>query len=249
MHVRAQRPLWRGERLPSVALRVGNAARLILETLDDLKASLLVLGAHQPRPIRDALEGTIAEKALAARICPVLIARNPSPSPYRRVLLALDLSRPSASALRAAESLVLRNDARTQVVYAADEPYHESLYYAGAVTELRLSEPEAWRRDAERAITDMLKYESADFSRYQVRIEQGDPARGILRAAAAFEPDLLVMGTRGGGALHRALLGSISNRTLHEVSCDTLIVPEEPKKTFRSSGNDALRHDTTNAQV
>ena len=39
-------------------------------------------------------------------------------------------------------------------------------------------------------------------------------------------PDLLVMGTRGGSRLRRALAGSVANRVLHEASCDVLIVPE-----------------------
>jgi nucleotide-binding universal stress UspA family protein len=107
MKARAQPPLWRSSRLPDIAVRTGNPSRLILETMEHSHAQLLVLGRHRKRPLRDALEGTIAEKAIVARQCPVLIVQNEAQSAYARALLALDLSAASASALSAAELFVL----------------------------------------------------------------------------------------------------------------------------------------------
>ena len=83
-----------------------------------------------------------------------------------------------------------------------------------------------WKREARSAIRDLLKYESEDFARYDVRIEQQPTALGILRAIELYRPDLLVMGTRGGGRVRRALVGSVANRVMHEVTCDVLIVPD-----------------------
>lgn len=226
MKSRAQSPLWRGRRLPSVAVRTGNSARLILEAMKDSKARLLVLGPHRQRPLRDALEGTIAEKALAARLCPVLIAQGEARSSYRRVLLALDLSEASAAALRAAEALVLAPQVDAHIVHAYEPPYEGMVRLAGASDESRMSYADGWKHEATRAIRDMLKHESANFARYDIGIEQRHPAGGILHAVEQFQPDLLVMGTRGGGRLHRALLGSVANRVLPEVDCDTLIVPQ-----------------------
>lgn len=100
MKARARPPLWRASRMPSIAVRTGNAARLILETMRLSDARLLVLGPHRQRLRRDTLEGTIAEKALAARHCPVLIVQNGA-------------RLPSASALRAAE-LLLHSGGRIQ---------------------------------------------------------------------------------------------------------------------------------------
>lgn len=226
MKSRAQPPLWRARRLPGVAVRTGNPARLILEAMKDSKARLLVLGPHRRRPLRDALEGTIAEKALATRQCPVLIAQGEARSSYRRVLLALDLSAASASALRAAESLVLTPHVNAQIVHAHEPPYEGMLHFAGVSKEGAASYADGWKHEATRAIRDMLKFESVNFSRYDIHIEQRHPAGGILHAVELFKPDLLVMGTRGGGRLHRALLGSVANRVLPEMTCDTLIVPE-----------------------
>lgn len=204
MRSRAQAPLWKGARAPAVGVRAGSPTRIILDTLAQSKPQLLVLGPHRKRPLRDALEGTIAEKALAARSCPVLIVQSEARTSYRRALLALDLSESSASALRAAESLVLTPAMDAWIVHSNQPPSQALLEQAGV------------------GPTSL------------VHLEQQTAATGILRAIERYEPDLLVVGARGGGRLRRALVGSVANRVLHEIACDALIVPEG---SFGVSGN------------
>ena len=223
---RAEPLLWRANRAANVAVRVGNPARTILETVAQSKARLLVLGPHRVRPLRDALEGTIAEKALAARNCPVLVVRDEVRDPYRRVLLALDLSEASVSAIRAAESLVLTPDADATIVHANKPPYQGMLHYADVGANSAARYAYDWKREANNAVQELLRYESANFARYDIHIEQRPAAAGILQAIERYSPDLLVIGTHGGGRLRRALVGSIANRVLHETRCDALIVPE-----------------------
>jgi universal stress protein E len=234
MKSRAQPPLWRAQCAPNLAVRAGNPARLILDTATQSKARLLILGPHRKRPLRDAFEGTIAAKALASRRCPVLVVQDEARAPYRRVLLALDLSDASASAIRAAESLVLTPDVDATVVHAHEPPYQGMLHYADVGTDTVARYADSWRREARRAVRDLLKYESAHFGRYDILIEQQPAALGILGAIQRYAPDLLVMGTQGGGRLRRALVGSVANRVLHETSCDVLIVPNGSSGTPRS---------------
>ena len=85
---------------------------------------------------------------------------------------------------------------------------------------------ENWKREAQQSVRELLSFESDDAARTTSISSKGRPAPGILRAIEYFSPDLLVMGTRGGGRLRRALVGSVANRVLHESSCDVLIVPE-----------------------
>jgi nucleotide-binding universal stress UspA family protein len=224
---RARPPAWLSERLPGTAIRTGNPARLIVEAArSPAGADLLVLGPHSRRPLRDSLEGTVAEKVLAARACPVLIVKAPPAGGYRRVVLALDVSQSSAGAIRAAEALVLGGEAGATIVHAYEPPYLGLLDYAGVGRENVVDYAQSWRGEATRAIRELLRRESDDPSRYAVRIEDGDPVRGVLGAVEHSGADLLVMGTRGGGRVHRALLGSVSNRVLQDVACDLLVVPE-----------------------
>jgi universal stress protein E len=226
LRARAQPPAWRAARLPGTAIRTGNPARLVVdEVASGPGTDLLVLGPHRRRPLRDALEGTIAEKVLASRVCAVLLVHTAPVGPYRRVLLALDLSPSSANALRAAERLVLDDDASATIVHAEEPPYQSMLSYAG-VDEANVAEyRERWRSETRRDIRHLLRRESEDAARFDIHVEAGHTVRGILRAVDRLRPDLLVMGTRGGGRLHRALLGSVADRVLQQVACDTLIVP------------------------
>lgn len=223
---RARPPLWRARTAPNVVVRTGSPARIIRDTIAQSRPQLLVLGAHRKRPVRDVFEGTIAEKVLASRACPLLVVQGEARVPYRRVLLALDLSDASAGAIRAAESLVISPNVDAKIVHAHEPPYQGMLHYADVGLNTAMRYANSWKREAHRAVRDLLKYESDDFSRYQVLIEQQPAAVGILRAIKQFNPDLLVMGTSGGGRVRRALVGSVANRVLHEVECDTLIVPD-----------------------
>jgi len=226
MQARASPPLWRGQRPPAWAVQTGAPARIIVDTAARVGARLLVLGPHRKRPLRDALEGTIAEKALAIRRHPVLMVRNTAMRPYRRVLVALDLSDASVSAIHAAESLVIAPEVSARVVHAHEPPYQAMLAYAGVEQESVAVYAQKWKHEAQRSVHDLLDCESGDARRYDVHVAQLPAAAGILQAVEQFTPDLLVLGTHGGGSLRRALVGSVANRVLHETHCDALIVPE-----------------------
>jgi universal stress protein E len=223
---RTQSPLWRARTRPQVAVRTGNPARLILETLEQSKARLLVLGAHRKRSLRDTIEGTIAERVLTAKRWPLLVVQEEPRALYQRVLLALDLSEASASAVRAAESLVLGPESLAKIVHAHETPYEGMLDYAGVGVDAIARYAAGWRREAGGAVRGLVRSQGVNVGRYDIAVEQGQPAAAILRTIESYEPDLIVMGTRGRGRLRRALLGSVANRVLHEISCDALIVPE-----------------------
>lgn len=240
---RAEPPLWRARRLPHTALRTGNPARVIVDELRaDGGTDLLVLGPHRRRPLRDVLEDTIAARALSLPDpVAVLIVQEPVRAPYRRVMLALDASAASVGALRAAEALVLRDAARAVVVHAYEPPYVGLLDYAGVRGRETAAYANGWCDEATRAIDHLLRRESEDPGRYGMLIEERQPAPGILHAVSQFGPDLLVMGTRGGGRIHRALLGSVANRVLRDVTCDVLVVPEAAAPAARVSSPEWAR--------
>ncbi len=75
-----------------------------------------------------------------------------------QVLLALDLSDASASAIRAAESLVLARRTLTRiVVHAHEPPYQGMLHYADVGMDTAVRYANTWKREARRAVRDLLK--------------------------------------------------------------------------------------------
>lgn len=245
LEARVRPPLWKHGGTPRVLIRTGIPVRLILETIEELKAQLLILGPHRRRTLRDALEGTIASKVLAERKCPVLIVRKEPRRAYANVLLALDLSAYALAAVRAVESLELPGSAELTILHAFDPPYQGVLRYAGVEMGSLRTYAKGWKDEATTALRDLLKYESRDFARYGIHVEESRPVPAILRAVKEREPDLLVMGTSGKGRVHRALLGSVATEVLHEVRCDVLVVPGLPRQQDALSyagSRRALRH-------
>ncbi|TJX45237.1 universal stress protein [Soehngenia saccharolytica] len=63
----------------------------------------------------------------------------------------------------------------------------------------------------------------------ETRVSVGDARDVICEEADKVEPDLLVMGSHGYGAIKRAFLGSVSDYCAHNAKCPVLIV-KPPKK-------------------
>jgi nucleotide-binding universal stress UspA family protein len=61
----------------------------------------------------------------------------------------------------------------------------------------------------------------------RIEIAYGEPRYEILSAARRLESDLIIMGTRGAGAIDRHLLGSVAIALLRGASCPVLVVPGE----------------------
>jgi nucleotide-binding universal stress UspA family protein len=55
---------------------------------------------------------------------------------------------------------------------------------------------------------------------------EGDPATELIRLAVLRDADLIVVGSRGRGALLSTVLGSVSRRVVHEASCPVLVAKE-----------------------
>lgn len=225
MKSRVCRPRWRTGATPDVVVRAGNPVRVIMDAVARQEPDLLILGPHERRGVVDALQGTIAEKAVSARKCPVLVAQQSAGAAYRNVLLALDVSGASRFALRAAESLVLTDQARVTVIHACGSPDHGVLRPVGTDAAAALMQTDCSQDEASVAMRRLLEQESSESERYELVIAAGNPVRAIMRAIESRKPDLLVMGTRGDGRMRRAVLGSVANQLLKMAHCDLLIVP------------------------
>lgn len=220
MESRARRPLWRGRSLPRADVLVGNPRRVIVSAAAHEEPDLLLIGPHGKHG--DSARDTIAEKVVSARKCPVLVVQQKAQTRYRKVLLALDLTAESGAALRAAERLGLTNAVEARVVHAYAAARNDLLQSASAAI---ASHGEVSRLAASAAMHEFLARESAKPDRYEIFVTEGRPAPTIVRAVEAYQPDLLVMGTRGHGRIGRAILGSVANQLLKAARCDVLIAP------------------------
>lgn len=80
------------------------------------------------------------------------------------------------------------------------------------------------RDEARRAAEAAREALRPRWPRAEALVVEGDPREAIVRAAADWRADLLVVGARGLGALARLVLGSVSEHVVHHAPCPVLIV-------------------------
>jgi universal stress protein E len=210
---------------PQVRVRVGHAARRIVEFVNESAADLVVLGPNAPPSELPAIRRGIAERVLDDSRRPVLIVRHEPEFEYGRVMLALDISDESAAALRLTESLAFAGEEITFVVHAYHPPYEGMLASIGVGFDKIGGHAEAWRRDFATGVREFLRRHSQDPWRYRLIMAEDRPVPGILAVAQQIQPDLLVLGARAQGPLLRTLLGSVGQEVADSAACDVLLVP------------------------
>ena len=83
----------------------------------------------------------------------------------------------------------------------------------------------ARRKSAGQSVLDDA-LQKLDKSGLKVRTEllEGPEADSILKTAESSQADLIVMGTRGFGAVKGLLLGSVSRKVIHYAACPVMVV-------------------------
>ncbi len=211
---------------PQVRVRVGNPARRIAEFVGESGADFVVVGPHVARPELPAIRRGIAQRVLDETRRPVLIVRHEPEFEYGRVMLALDLSEESASALRLTESLAFAGEEITFVVHAYHPPYEGMMASIGVRFDKIDTHAQEWRREFATGVREFLRRHSEDPWRYRLIMAEDRPVPGILAVAQQVQPDLLVLGARAQGPLMRALLGSVGGEVADSAACDVLLVPD-----------------------
>jgi len=135
----------------------------------------------------------------------VLIAIDSEPVAVRAAETGIDL----AASLRAEVAFIHVMDA--SLLYPADTgPSPNELVCAG-------------KRDAKQlvaAIRQRFSLQSSVLEFFQV----GRPADEIVKAAAEWSADLLVIGSHGRGGMQRALLGSVAETVMRHAPCPLVVV-------------------------
>lgn len=131
---------------------------------------------------------------------------------FKTILLAYDGSDHAKRAARIAKMEAEAHGARLVVVHVY-EPLPD--YLGEPLLKRRLELAESVLEEA-RALTGVPKEDAL--------LLEGRPAEAILEAAIGEKADLIVMGTRGLGAIGSLFLGSQSQKVVAEAPCPVLLV-------------------------
>jgi nucleotide-binding universal stress UspA family protein len=136
---------------------------------------------------------------------------------YRKILVAVDGSRPAARAIDAAADLAQRYGASVCLLHAF--PHVSDLL--GTPEYERLLEA---RSLIGRALLEAARTQVGSLAPCEVQLIEGPAAQAILRVAEEEQFDLVVLGSRGHSQLGGLLLGSVSNTVAQRAKCPVLIV-------------------------
>ncbi len=199
-------------------------------------ADLIVLGSTHRGPIGRVVPGATVERLLGEAPCAVAIAPpgfghlNDGDMGWRplsgdsgdvrmRVIgVGYDGTPGARNALDIAAELAVANGAALRVYTVA-----AGVATAGATAESQTpgdpTRAEALREQLHEAVADLPPE-----ARALPVFLWGIPAPELIRAAEN-GVDLMVLGSRRGGPVRRALTGSVSSAVIHEASCPVLVTP------------------------
>lgn len=216
-----------------VVVDVGRPSDEIVARAVRHRMDLVVMGTHGQGGFAHLVLGSVAEKVLRQVACPVLTvpprAHAMSVVPFRNVVCAVDFSEWSSAALLLAASVAERSAATLHVLHAIEWPWTESpipdyddlpAAQADALLEFRryMTDRAAKRLDA--TVMQVID------GRCNVRTEvvHGKAHVEVMRAAAAHDADLIVLGVHGRSTLDVAVFGSTTNQVVRHAECPVLTV-------------------------
>lgn len=143
----------------------------------------------------------------------------------KNLLAAVDFSEVTERVMEAVISLARQLGAEVRLVHVA-EPDPEFVGYEVDTAALRDVHAREYRDEHRRlqALADRLRQEGIDAKALLIR---GATVEKIAEEAERVGADLVVVGSHGHGALHRALLGSVSEGLIRVIRRPVLIVPAQ----------------------
>ena len=197
----------------------------ILQTAASMPADLIVMGSHRRQILRDIFVGTTIERVIRTGPFPVLMVNNEAQRRYEKVVAAVDMSEPSANALRIAKAAGLIGEVRATLLHAFLPLAKGKMFVAGADV---ASINEYVASERLRAMDELIAFLVAnDVNREEwfLRVEEGRPLEVITQVTRELHPDLLIMATHGRSGLLKALIGSVTEEALRSLDVDILAVP------------------------
>ncbi|MDP2471877.1 MAG: universal stress protein [Candidatus Palauibacterales bacterium] len=209
-----------------IEVRAGWPPEALAAVSEEIRAQLVVVGAHQKRMWQSDELGNTCVAIVRKATVPVLVWRPIRQERDKTILAALDLRDGSAPIAATAARYAAYFDARLLLLHAMPGTLQAYLRAVSSPTKVE----ETLRRIEQRARAEALDRIPEDLREQldtQVSIVRGRPiVNHILTTAEAEAVDLIVIGKYHAPAFtERVLLGGITRQVIQGANCSVLTVP------------------------
>jgi nucleotide-binding universal stress UspA family protein len=227
--------------LPLLELRsigeVGRPVRILVE--QSSTADLLVVGIGGRSAVAVAL-GSVAEPVATLAHCPVVVVRpgtTAHPGPHHPVVIGVDGSLAALSAVDAAAGIAVTAGAALTIVGAwMPSPTAGRDRYDAADD----PDPELWTAAGARdAVDAAVAHAHRAHPCLEVRGTEVEGRAAAVLAAQSASAGLLVVGSRGRGAVQALLLGSVSHAVARSAPCPVALVGPHAAASASQAGHGA----------
>jgi nucleotide-binding universal stress UspA family protein len=211
-------------------VKEGAPARAINEAAAELRSDLLVLSTHGHTGLDRFFLGSTAEAVVRRAPCPVLTVRRrvlaragtpqtPPSKRINRIVVPVDFSASSRDLVKYAAAFATQFRASLVLLHVVEHINVPTrvVYYA---TRLQLTVLERGMRQlaefAERLVPANIEAEQV--------VRAGTPYDVIRQVARRERADLIIIATRGHGAVKRFFIGSTAGRVVRHAPCPVLVV-------------------------
>lgn len=150
----------------------------------------------------------------------------------KKVLIALDYDPSAQKVAEAGFALAKAMKAEVTILHVMTDPVYYSsrefspiVGYAGysEISPMQLDNNEALMKVSQHFL-DKFKHHLGDQT-IQTRVEEGEYAESILKAAKEIHADIIVLGSHSHKWLENFILGSVTEKVLHQTTIPLFIIP------------------------
>jgi nucleotide-binding universal stress UspA family protein len=190
------------------------------------------MGTHGRRGLGHLILGSTTEEVVRRAKCPVFSVRESekpkSLDAINKILVPVDFSDYSKSALAYAAGIAESYRAQLQLVHVIEETMHPAYSLSGKSSRIDLIP--GIEEDYRKKIRKMIKASGISMEDTEIIINSGQAALNIIKFADENLSDLIVIATHGLTGIEHFFLGSVTEKVVRMAPCPVFTIKAFGKK-------------------
>ncbi len=205
----------------TVRILTGRPEKEILAAIEDDRADFVAMGAQSLDSQMRLFFGSTTERVMVKANCPTLAVKREPDGPYRRLLVPVDFSANSQSALELA--MRFSPEAEITALHAYHVPFESKLRLSGATEDAIEGYRENALNEAQQGMAELIAKTPGAAGRVKTALVEGEAALVVTEQEKLLESDLIVVSRQGHSMLGEVLMGRVTRRALIDSDADVLV--------------------------